>query len=123
MVATRRWVRRGCGHKRRLVAWPSGGAITGTAGGAGLKAALTGALALLELPRWGRAAGIVGYGVGTAATNKFDENLGDRRKILNEANALEFKIRGGNASAAEVKARQELVGQLRNDPWWRHRAH
>ena len=93
-----------------------GGAITGTAGGAGLKAALTGAAGLTGTTALGAgAAGIVGYGVGTAATNKFDENLGDRRKILNEANALEFKIRGGNASAAEVKRGQELVGQLNND--------
>lgn len=79
------------------------GALGGAAGAAGTTALGVGA------------AGLLGFGVGTLATNRADQELKDRRSILNEANALEFKIRGGNATPEEVKRGQKLVGQLNND--------
>ena len=94
------------------------GALTGAAGvgSMGMKAIAAGGAGTIGTAALGvGAAGLAGFGVGTAATNKFDENLKDRRNVLNEANALDFKIRGGDASAAEIKRGQELVGQLRND--------
>jgi hypothetical protein len=93
-----------------------GAAVGGKAAAAmaGGRAALTGAAGLTGATAMGAlAAGAGGYMLGGLGVDAIKDDLTKKRSVLNEANNLEFKIRGGNATKEEVARGQQLVSQLR----------